>query len=96
MFAAEFGHRQFHRAFDGQANHAFVLIDPPVSSELLRVCLAQRFEFFFPGIGPFVFVISAARCRADHCQYDYTEERKQQHDAEPSRKRSARLHSLAK
>ena len=74
----------------------FVLIDPAVSSELLRLCLTQGFEFFFPCFGAFLFVIVAARSRADHCQHDHPEEREQKHDAKPGGKRGARLHSLAK
>jgi hypothetical protein len=76
FFLRKFRHSQFHCALNRNSDGIFLLVDPAVCGERLRVGFARGLKFFFARFGAFLLVSVAARRRPDNREHHDAEKRK--------------------
>jgi hypothetical protein len=96
FFLRQLGYRQVHRAADGDAGNAFVLINPSVRRQLLLAFLVQGLQLFHALFRTGLFVIASAWRGPHYSEHDYAEQRKEEHNPEPRGKWGGRVCNPAK
>jgi hypothetical protein len=92
----QLGNCQFHGTLDRNASDTFVFVDPTIGGQSLIGFLAHSLQILNALFRPSFFVIASTRRRPNDREHDHTKKRKEKHDPEPGRQRSASMGNLTK